>query len=63
MARHELWLRLNPRQMRDMSALPDVPCGYLVVPRQRGQQMKDPAQLDAWVIDGTKDYVASLAAF
>jgi hypothetical protein len=47
----------------DMSALPDVPCGYLVVPRQRGQQMKDPAQLDAWVIDGTKDYVASLAAF
>jgi hypothetical protein len=47
----------------DMSALPDVPCGYLVVPRQRGQQMKDPAQLDAWVIDGTKDYVAGLAAF
>jgi hypothetical protein len=25
--------------------------------------MKDPAQLDAWVIDGSKDYVAGLAAF
>jgi hypothetical protein len=40
-----------------------VPCGYLVVPRPRGQQMKDPAQLDAWVIDGSKDYVAGLATF
>ncbi|RPD45916.1 UTP--glucose-1-phosphate uridylyltransferase [Hymenobacter sediminis] len=47
----------------DMSALPDVPCGYLVVPRSRGQQMKDPAQLDAWVTDGSKDHVASLAQF
>jgi hypothetical protein len=47
----------------DMSALPDVRCGYIVVPRQRGQQMKEPAQLDAWVTDGSKDYVAALAAF
>jgi UDP-N-acetylglucosamine pyrophosphorylase len=47
----------------DMSALPDVQCGYLVVPRQRGQQLKDPAQLDAWVTDGTKDYITSLCEF
>jgi hypothetical protein len=47
----------------DMSALTDVPCGYIVVPRSRGQQMKDPAQLDAWVIDGSKDFVASLGEF
>jgi hypothetical protein len=47
----------------DMSALTDVPCGYIVVPRNRGQQMKDPAQLDAWVIDGSKDFVASLGEF
>jgi len=47
----------------DMSALPDVPCGYLVVPRSRGQQMKDPAQLDAWVTDGSKAHVESLGQF
>lgn len=44
----------------DMSALPGVQCGYIVVPRIRGQQLKDPAQLDAWVNDGSKDYVESL---
>lgn len=47
----------------DMSALPDVQCGYLVIPRLRGQQMKDPAQLDAWVTDGSKDYIVSLCEF
>lgn len=43
--------------------LRDLECGYLVVPRTCGQQMKDPAQLDAWVTDGIKDYVASLCRF
>jgi UDP-N-acetylglucosamine pyrophosphorylase len=47
----------------DMSALSDMQCGYLVVPRLRGQQMKDPAQLDGWVTDGSKDYIASLCEF
>ncbi|GAB3533884.1 UTP--glucose-1-phosphate uridylyltransferase [Pontibacter brevis] len=47
----------------DMSALADVKCGYIAVPRYRGQQMKDPAQLDSWVTDGSKDYVASLGTF
>ena len=47
----------------DMSALPDVQCGYLVVPRMRGQQLKDPAQLDAWVTDGSKDYITSICEF
>lgn len=47
----------------DMTALPGLKCGYLVVPRTRGQQMKDPAQLDAWVTDGSKDYVESLCVF
>lgn len=44
----------------DMSALAGVLCGYVVVPRIRGQQLKDPSQLDAWVNDGSKDYVESL---
>jgi UDP-N-acetylglucosamine pyrophosphorylase len=47
----------------DMSALTDIKCGYIAVPRNRGQQMKDPAQLDAWVADGSKDYVSSLCLF
>jgi hypothetical protein len=47
----------------DMSALPDVQCGYVVVPRKRGQQLKDPAQLDAWVNDGSKEYILSLCKF
>ncbi|WP_231583562.1 UTP--glucose-1-phosphate uridylyltransferase [Rufibacter radiotolerans] len=47
----------------DMSALPDLKCGYLAVPRLRGQQMKDPAQLDSWVTDGSKDYVVFLGDF
>jgi UDP-N-acetylglucosamine pyrophosphorylase len=47
----------------DMSALSDIKCGYIAVPRLRGQQMKDPAQLDAWVTDGSKDYVSNLCLF
>lgn len=47
----------------DMTALPDLKSGYLVVPRTRGQQMKDPAQLDSWVTDGSKEHVASLGKF
>jgi hypothetical protein len=47
----------------DMSGLQDIQCGYLAVPRLRGQQMKDPAQLDSWVNDGSRDYVAGLGRF
>jgi len=49
--------------MGDMSALSDLQCGYLVVPRLRGQQMKGPAQLDGWVTDGRKDYIEGLCEF
>ncbi|ADE54833.1 UTP--glucose-1-phosphate uridylyltransferase- like protein [Coraliomargarita akajimensis DSM 45221] len=44
----------------DMSAVPDFPAAFFVVPRARGQQLKDPAQLDGWLRDGSRDYVASL---
>ena len=47
----------------DMTGLAEVPCGYIVVPRLRGQQLKDPDQLDAWANDGSKDYVAGLGDF
>lgn len=45
----------------DMTALSGINCQFQVVPIQRGQQMKDPAQLDSWLRDGSADYVASLA--
>lgn len=44
----------------DMSALPAAACGYVVVPRARGQQLKDQAQLDGWLRDGSAAYVESL---
>ena len=44
----------------DMTALPDVNCNFLVVSRLRGQQLKDPAQLDGWLRDGSAAYVESL---
>ena len=45
----------------DMTALSEISCNYVSVPRQRGQQLKEPAQLDAWVRDGSAQYVESLA--
>jgi hypothetical protein len=47
----------------DVSALPDVAIEYFVVGRERGQQLKDVAQLDGWVRDGSKDYVERCAGF
>ncbi|HXE53923.1 MAG TPA: UTP--glucose-1-phosphate uridylyltransferase, partial [Tepidisphaeraceae bacterium] len=44
----------------DMTALPDITCGFVVVPRSRGQQLKDQAQLDAWLRDGSAAYVESI---
>ena len=37
----------------DMTALPEVDCRFVVVPRVRGQQLKEPAQLDGWLRDGS----------
>jgi len=44
----------------DMSAAPEVKCRFVVVPRWRGQQLKDPAQLDGWLRDGSAAHVESL---
>ena len=44
----------------DMTALPELKCSYVVVPRFRGQQLKEPAQLDGWLRDGSVEYVDSL---
>ena len=47
----------------DMTALSDVRSRFVVVHRQRGQQLKDVAQLDGWVRDGSMAYVEELADF
>ncbi len=44
----------------DMTALPDVHCQFIAVPTVRGQQLKDPAQLDGWLRDGSAAHVESL---
>jgi hypothetical protein len=44
----------------DMTGLSEVDCRFFVVPRLRGQQLKDQAQLDGWLRDGSAAYVESL---
>jgi hypothetical protein len=44
----------------DMTALGDVKTRFVAVPRLRGQQLKDQAQLDGWLRDGSAAHVQSL---
>jgi hypothetical protein len=44
----------------DMSNLPSLDTRYIAVPRQRGQQLKDPSQLDGWLRDGSASYLEKL---
>jgi len=44
----------------DMTALPDLKCRFVAVPRPRGQQLKEPAQLDGWLRDGSAAYTEAL---
>jgi len=47
----------------DMTALPEVDSRFVIVPRLRGQQLKDQAQLDGWLRDGSAAYVEGLCEF
>jgi hypothetical protein len=44
----------------DMTALAEWDCRYAVVPRRRGQQLKEVAQLDGWLRDGSAAGVEEL---
>ncbi|MFN5060516.1 MAG: UTP--glucose-1-phosphate uridylyltransferase [Chloroflexota bacterium] len=44
----------------DMSMLPELQSGFIQVSRQRGQQLKDQAQLDSWLRDGSAHGIAAL---
>lgn len=45
----------------DMSVINELKVDYVAVSRMRGQQLKDPDQLDEWYYNGSKDYVEGLA--
>ncbi len=47
----------------DLTALPEIASRFVVVPRLRGQQLKEPAQLDGWLRDGSASYVENLCAW
>jgi hypothetical protein len=47
----------------DMTALAEVDSRFFVVPRLRGQQLKDVAQLDGWLRDGSAAHVEQLCAW
>jgi hypothetical protein len=44
----------------DMTALPELACRFVEVPRMRGQQLKEVAQLDGWLRDGSAAWTESL---
>ena len=44
----------------DMTALPELDCRFIAVPRRRGQNLKDQAQLDGWLRDGSAAHVEAL---
>ena len=47
----------------DMTALPEFACRYVAVSRLRGQQLKEPAQMDGWLRDGSAAHVEGLCDF
>ena len=47
----------------DLTTLPEANVGYFAVSRLRGQQLKDPAQLDGWMRDGSAKHVESLCSW
>jgi len=44
----------------DMTALSEINSSFIVVPRRRGQQLKEVAQLDGWLRDGSAEYLDSI---
>ncbi|MEM6911689.1 MAG: UTP--glucose-1-phosphate uridylyltransferase [Verrucomicrobiota bacterium] len=47
----------------DMTQLRELDCSFFLVPRERGQQLKEQAQLDGWLRDGSAAYVEKLCAW
>ena len=47
----------------DLSNLDDLTSAYLRVDRSRGQQLKDPAQLDGWARDGSLAHIQRICGW
>ncbi|MCC9643822.1 UTP--glucose-1-phosphate uridylyltransferase [Rhodopirellula sp. JC740] len=47
----------------DMTTLSDIDSRFIVTPMRRGQQLKEPSQLDGWNRDGGSAYVDSLCSW
>ncbi len=47
----------------DLTAVAEIDSRFLVVDRARGQQLKEQAQLDGWLRDGSAAYVEQLCAW
>jgi hypothetical protein len=47
----------------DMTSLPEFGSEYVVVSRRRGQQLKEVAQLDTWLRDGSAGHIESLCGW
>jgi len=47
----------------DMTAIAGLECRFVAVPRVRGQQLKEPSQLDAWLRDGSAAHAELLCAW
>ena len=47
----------------DMTALSELQCRYLAVPRMRGQQLKEVSELDGWLRDGSAAHIAGLCGY
>jgi hypothetical protein len=44
----------------DMTILPDVITRFVAVSRLRGQQLKEQAQIDGWLRDGSAAHIESI---
>jgi hypothetical protein len=47
----------------DMTSLADLACRSVVAPHVRGRQLKEPAQLDAWLRDGSASAIERLCGW
>jgi UDP-N-acetylglucosamine pyrophosphorylase/galactokinase/mevalonate kinase-like predicted kinase len=47
----------------DMTVLKELKVSYASVSRYRGQQLKEPSQLDRWLIDGSFEYIKDKTFF
>ncbi|MFC2091113.1 UTP--glucose-1-phosphate uridylyltransferase, partial [Bacteroidota bacterium] len=47
----------------DMTALPEIDSNFILVDRNRGQQLKLVNQLDGWLRDGSAEYIDSICSW